>query len=107
MPSCYILQEGLSAGKSRVTRFIKRYKDTGFIDKCSENSQPTKITDEVTLIVDRQMEHDEEMTVKELHVHVHVTLASDEEMTVKELHVHVTLINEGIPSPRAWSYAAE
>ena len=49
-----LLQEGISADKSRVARFIKRYKDTGFIDKCSESSQTTKITDKVTLIVYRQ-----------------------------------------------------
>ena len=68
-PTCYILQEGISASRSGIARLIKRYEETGSIDRRSGSSRPTKITDEMKFIVDGQMEKDDKTTVQELHVH--------------------------------------
>ena len=42
------------------------FKETGFIARRSGSSRPAKITDEMKAIVERQAEHDDETTVKQL-----------------------------------------
>ena len=62
-----LLQEEITAGSRGIARFIARCEKTGTSDRRRGSSRPTKITDVMKAVVERQMARDDETTAKELH----------------------------------------
>eukprot|EP00731_Ephydatia_muelleri_P001177 Em0001g1177a len=62
-----LLQENLSSTRQGVLKFIKRFVNSGSIQRKSGSGRSTKITDDVMRLVDRQMEVDDETTAHQLH----------------------------------------
>ena len=58
--------EGLTASRSGVAKFLKKYEKTGSIARQPGSGRPTKITPEVLQIVENQMQFDDETTATQL-----------------------------------------
>ena len=63
-----LLQEGITASSRGIALFIARCEKTGTSDRRPGSSRPTKITNEMKAMVEKQMARDDETTVKELHI---------------------------------------
>ncbi len=60
-------QEGMSASRSGIYKFIQHYLRTNTIARKPGSGRPSKITEEIKKIVDEQMELDDETTAHQLH----------------------------------------
>ncbi len=60
-------QEGLQASRRGVAKFLKRYRETGTIDRKAGSGRPSKITAEIRALVEEQMRADDETTAVQLH----------------------------------------
>ena len=61
-----LAKEGLDVKVSGVSRFIRKFKETGSIARRSGSGRPSKITPQVLTIVERQMQLDDETTAVQL-----------------------------------------
>ena len=69
-----ILQdEGMTASKRGIAKFLKRYRETGTIARLPGSGRPSKITAEIKQIVDEQMRADDETTAYQLYASVATT----------------------------------
>jgi len=59
--------EGIKTTRVAVHYFLERYKTTGTIRRREGSSRPSKITNEVKIIVEAQMQKDDETTAHQLH----------------------------------------
>ena len=60
-------QEGLSASRRGIDKFLKRFLETGSIARQPGQGGPSKITTEIKEIVEAQMRLDDESTAIQLH----------------------------------------
>ena len=60
-------EENLKASCVGITKFLKKYKETGCIGRRSGSGRPSKITAEIKTIVNEQMRKDDETTAMQLH----------------------------------------
>ena len=60
-------EEGLSASRRGIHKFVMKYLETGSITRRPGSGRPSVITAEVKAIVDEQMEADDETTAYQLH----------------------------------------
>ena len=64
-----LLQEdGLIASRVGIYKFLRKFNETGGIARRPGSGRPTKITDEVKFLVERQMREDDETTAVQLHM---------------------------------------
>ena len=63
--------EGLQTSRRGVSKFIKKYVETGMINRRSGSSRPTVITGDVLKIVEEQMRVDDETTAMQLYTILH------------------------------------
>ena len=61
-----LAREGLEVKVSGVSRFIRKFNETGSIARRSGSGRPSKITPQVLTIVERQMQLDDETTAVQL-----------------------------------------
>ena len=59
--------EGLKVSRFGVAKFIKHYEQTGAISKKPGSGRPSKVTREIRLIVEEQMNNDDGTTAYRLH----------------------------------------
>ena len=62
-----LAEEGMTASRRGVAKFLTRYGQTGTIARLPGSGRPTKVTQEVKSIVERQMRADDETTAHQLH----------------------------------------
>ena len=60
-------EEGLVASRVGIYKFLQKFKETGSIARRPGSGRPTKITDEMKRLVERQMRDDDETTAVQLH----------------------------------------
>ena len=60
-------QEGMTCSRYGILKFLKRFKETGSIQRRPGSGRPTKITAEIKAIVEQQMQFDDETTAFQLH----------------------------------------
>ena len=61
-------EEGMSASRRGIAKFLKLYKETGTIARRPGSGRPTKVTEAVKKVVEEQMKADDETTAHQLHV---------------------------------------
>lgn len=59
--------EGLKVSRFGVAKFIKHYEQTGAISRKPGSGRPSKVTREIKLVVEEQMNKDDETTAYQLH----------------------------------------
>lgn len=60
-------EEKLSCTRVGVAKFLKKFDETGSLNRRSGSGQPSKITAEIKAIVEEQMQRDDETTAVQLH----------------------------------------
>ena len=60
-------EEGLSASRRGIDKFLTKFKQTGSIGRRPGTGRPSKITAEVKAIVEEKMQEDDETTAYQLH----------------------------------------
>ena len=60
-------EEGIKASRRGILKFIKRYRESGTIDRLPGSGRLSKITGEIKEIVEQQMRTDDETTAVQLH----------------------------------------
>ena len=55
-------EEQLCCTQVGVAKFLKKSEGTGSLSRCSGSSGPTKITDEIEVIVEQQMQRNDDTT---------------------------------------------
>ena len=60
-------EEGLKMSRFGVTKFLKHYEEMGTISRKPGSGRPSKVTEEIKLLVDEQMKKDDETTAYQLH----------------------------------------
>jgi len=62
-----LLQENLRASRVGIAKFLKKFEETGCIQRCPGAGRPSKISTEIKRIVEEQMQVDDETTATQLH----------------------------------------
>lgn len=60
-------EEGLKMSRFGVAKFLKHYEEMGTISRKPGSGRPSKVTEEIKLIVEEQMKKDDETTAYQLH----------------------------------------
>ena len=60
-------EEGLQCSWVDVAKFIKKFQDTGNINRRVGSGRPSKVTSEIKQVVEEQMQQDDETTAVQLH----------------------------------------
>ena len=60
-------EEQLCCTQVVVAKYLKKSEGTGSLSRCSGSSGPTKITDEIKVIFEQQMQRNDETTAVKLH----------------------------------------
>ena len=60
-------EEDINVSRVSMWKFLRRYKTTGCVAQREGSGRPTKITSEVMLIVEKQMNENDETTAYQLH----------------------------------------
>ena len=59
--------ENINVSRRGVTKFLKKYRETGSIGRRPGSGRGTKLTEEIRVIVEEQMQRDDETTAHQLH----------------------------------------
>ncbi len=59
-------EDGIVVNRSSVYHFVKKFQETGYIDRKLGSGRPTKIMPEILSIVEQQMQLDYETTAMQL-----------------------------------------
>ena len=62
-----LAKEGMKASRVGIYKFLKKYKETGTVQRQIGSGRPTKITAEIKALVEQQMRSDDETTAHQLH----------------------------------------
>ena len=62
-----LLEENLRASRVGISKFLKKFRETGCIQRRSGSGRPSKISAEIKEIVEEQMRADDETTATQLH----------------------------------------
>ena len=60
-------QESLSCTRAGVDLFLKKYKETGNLNRRIGSGRPSKLTSEINDLVEQRMQEDDETTAHQLH----------------------------------------
>ena len=60
-------EEGLQCSRVGVAKFIKKFQDTGNINRRVGSGRPSKVTSEIKQVVEEQMQQDGKTTAVQLH----------------------------------------
>ena len=61
-----LAEEGHTASKAGVLKFLRRYRETGTITRAPGTGQATKLTDQIWAIIDDQMKKNDETFDREM-----------------------------------------
>ena len=62
-----LLEENLRVSRVGISKFLKKFRETGCIQRRSGSGRPSKISAEIKEIVEEQMRADDETTATQLH----------------------------------------
>ena len=60
-------EENLQASRVGIAKFLKKFNETGCIQRCPGSGRPSKILAEIKEIVEEQIRADDETTATQLH----------------------------------------
>ena len=64
---CLLWEKGLKVSRVGIHKFLKKYRETGSIDRKAGSGIPTKLTAAIQELVERQMQEDDETTAVQLY----------------------------------------